>query len=130
MARESDGSGSIGFFGLAAGPTKFLIDRNALSDPLLARLPVSPRLYFEFYAGHYFRDLPAGYLESCDRGENLLQDPLLHDYYDRLRNVTRGPLFQAARFRDIWNLNWAASETHECESAGIALSVGPTTSAS
>ena len=71
--------GSIGFFGLSAGPTKFLIDRNALSDPLLARLPVSPRLYFEFYAGHYFRDLPAGYLESCARDENLLQDPLLHD---------------------------------------------------
>jgi arabinofuranosyltransferase len=97
--------GSIGFFGLSAGPTKFLVDRNALSDPLLARLPVSPRLYFEFYAGHYFRDLPAGYLESCDRGENLLQDPLLREYYDRLRNVTRGPLFRAARFRDIWALN-------------------------
>jgi arabinofuranosyltransferase len=97
--------GSIGFFGLFAGPTKFLIDRNALSDPLLARLPVSPRLYFEFYAGHYFRDLPAGYIESVDRGENLLQEPLLHEYYDRLRNVTRGPLFRAARFRDMWNLN-------------------------
>ncbi len=97
--------GSIGFFGLYAGPTKFLIDRNALSDPLLARLPVSPRLYFEFYASHYFRDLPEGYVESCNRGENLLQDPLLHDYYDRLRNVTRGPLLRAARFRDMWSLN-------------------------
>ena len=43
------------------------MDSNALSDPLLARLPVSPRLYFEFYAGHFFRDLPAGYLESIAR---------------------------------------------------------------
>ena len=97
--------GSIGMWGFFAGPEKFIVDRNALSDPLLARLPVSPRLYFEFYAGHYFRDIPAGYLESVDRNQNLLQDPLLHDYYDRLRNVTRGPLFSLARVRDIWALN-------------------------
>jgi arabinofuranosyltransferase len=97
--------GSIGFYGLYAGPEKFLVDRNALSDPLLARLPVSPQLYFEFYAGHYFRDLPAGYLESIASNENRLQDPLLRDYYDRLRNVTRGPLFRMSRFRDIAALN-------------------------
>jgi arabinofuranosyltransferase len=97
--------GSTGFFGMFAGPEKFLIDRTALSDPLLARLPVSPRLYFEFYAGHYFRDMPDGYVESCARDENLLTDPVLHEYYDRLRNVTRGSLFRASRLRDIWTLN-------------------------
>lgn len=97
--------GSIGFFGLYAGPEKFLVDRNALSDPLLARMPVSPRLYFEFFAGHYFRDIPEGYLDSVDRNENVLTDPLLHDYYDKLRNVTRGSLFRASRVRDILTLN-------------------------
>jgi hypothetical protein len=97
--------GSIGFWGLYAGPEKFLVDRNALSDPLLARLPVSPRLYFEFYAGHYFRDLPEGYLESVAQDANLLTDPVLRDYYGRIRNVTRGPMFTAARFRDIVALN-------------------------
>ena len=98
--------GSIGFFGLYAGPEKFLVDRNALSDPLLARLPVSPRLYFEFFAGHYFRDLPEGYLESVDQDKNLLTDPLLRDYYAHLRNVTRGPLMSLSRFRDILLLNF------------------------
>jgi arabinofuranosyltransferase len=39
--------GSIGFFGFAAGPTKYVIDGNARSDPLLARVPVSESLYFE-----------------------------------------------------------------------------------
>jgi arabinofuranosyltransferase len=97
--------GSIGLYGLNAGPDKFIVDRNALSDPLLARLPVSPMLYFEFYAGHYFRDLPEGYLESVAGNANLLQDPMLHGYYDRLRNVTRGPIFRASRLRDIWALN-------------------------
>ncbi|MBS1817816.1 MAG: hypothetical protein JSU08_07800 [Acidobacteria bacterium] len=118
--------GSIGFYGLYAGPEKFLVDRNALSDPLLARMPVSPRLYFEFFAGHYFRDLPEGYLESVDQNRNLLTDPLLHDYYDRLRNVTRGPLFSASRLRDILALNLGRyRKLHEqiLKRRSIALSI-------
>ena len=100
--------GSIGFFGLAAGPTKHIVDRNALSDPLLARLPVSPRLYFEFYVGHYFRDLPEGYLETLESGSNHLTDPVLHQYYDRLKDVLSGPLFSMARFRSMWYLTAGA----------------------
>ena len=98
--------GSIGFFGFTAGPTKYVIDRNALSDPLLARLPVSESLYFEFYAGHFFRELPNGYMESRRERRNLLVDPLLHDYYDKLLNVTAGPVFSRARFGDIWDVNF------------------------
>ena len=97
--------GSIGFFGFNAGPAKYVVDRNALSDPLLARLPVSESLYFEFFAGHYFRELPEGYLESRREGKNLVVDPLIHDYFEALRNVTAGPIFTPARARDIWDLN-------------------------
>jgi arabinofuranosyltransferase len=100
--------GSIGFFGLAAGPEKHLVDRNALSDPLLARLPVSPRLYFEFYAGHYFRDIPEGYLETLESGTNRLTDPALHEYYERLNDALRGPLFSTRRLRSLWYLNAGA----------------------
>jgi hypothetical protein len=95
----------IGLYGLNAGPSKHVIDEMALSDPLLAHLPVSPRVYFDFWASHYFRDMPDGYLESTERDQNLLTDPLLHEYYDRLRNVTRGPLLRASRLRDIFELN-------------------------
>jgi arabinofuranosyltransferase len=97
--------GSIGFYGLMAGPEKHLVDRNALSDPLLARLPVSPQLYFEFYAGHYFRDIPDGYLDSIRTGTNQVRDPMLHDYYDRLLDVVKGPLFSRSRLANIWYLN-------------------------
>ena len=103
--------GSIGFYGLEAGPEKHLVDRNALSDPLLARLPVSPRLYFEFYAGHYFRDIPDGYLESINSGRNLIREPLVRDYYDRLLQVVKGPLFSVARFKNIWYLNAGEGRT-------------------
>ena len=97
--------GSIGFFGYQAGPYRHIIDPNALADPLLARLPVSDQLYFEFYVGHYRRDLPQGYEESCRQGRNLLADPMLHEFYDHLSNITRGPLFSRARLRDIWEFN-------------------------
>ncbi|MEO7273961.1 MAG: hypothetical protein ABIX28_08895 [Vicinamibacterales bacterium] len=97
--------GSIGAYGLFAGPDKHLVDRNALSDPLLARLPVSPRLYFEFYSGHFFRDIPDGYLPSLESGRNQIADPLLHAYYDRLGQVLHDPLFSGARLRSIWYLN-------------------------
>jgi arabinofuranosyltransferase len=97
--------GSIGFFGLAAGPDKHVVDRNALADPLLARLPVSPHLYFEFYAGHYFRDIPDGYLETLASGRNQLADAELHRYYDRLKDALSGPLFSAKRLRSLWYLN-------------------------
>ena len=97
--------GSIGFYGLSAGPERILVDRNALSDALLARLPVSPRLYFEFYAGHYFRDIPEGYLESLKSGTNQIAEPALHEYFDRLRAITSGPIFTASRFASIWYMN-------------------------
>ena len=116
--------GSIGFFGFAAGPTKYVIDRNALSDPLLARLPVSESLYFEFYAGHFFRELPNGYLESRREGRNLLVDPLLHDYYKKLLNVTAGPVFSRARLTDIWDLNFGRyRRIHELVTAQRPVSV-------
>ena len=95
----------IGLYGLTAGPGKHVIDENALSDPLLAHLPVSPRLYFDFWASHYFRDLPDGYVASVEADANLVADPLLHEYYDRIRRVTRAPLTDASRLRDIWALN-------------------------
>jgi arabinofuranosyltransferase len=103
----------IGLYGLNAGPTKHIIDDNALSDPLLARLPISPRVYFDFWASHYFRDIPDGYIESNDQDKNLLTDPLLHEYYDKLRNVTRGSVFRWSRLRDIWSLNVDYRHLHE-----------------
>jgi arabinofuranosyltransferase len=97
--------GSIGWYGLAAGPDKYLIDRNALSEPLLARLPVSPRLYFEFYSGHFFRDIPDGYVETVAARQNRIADPVIHAYYDRLQTLLQGPLVSSARFKNIWYLN-------------------------
>ena len=96
---------SIGRAGFMVGPDKYIIDNNGLSDPLIAHLPIDESLYFEFYMGHFFRPIPAGYVESRQTGRNLIEDPLIRDYYDRLLRVTTGPVWSAARFGDIFALN-------------------------
>jgi len=95
--------GEVGFY---AGPTKYIIDPNGLSDPLLARLPIPPSFYFEFWVSHFTRELPAGYAESRRTGRNLIEDPLIRDYFDKILRVTTGPVFSLSRFRDIVDLNW------------------------
>ena len=95
------------------------------SQILLARLPVSPRVYLDFWASHYFRDIPEGYVESTERDQNLLTDPLLHEYYDKLRNVTRGSVWRWSRLRDIWSLNVDYRRLHEQyeKTRSISLSI-------
>jgi arabinofuranosyltransferase len=95
--------GNVGFFGFFAGPKVHILDRNALGDPLLARLPVAnPE---EWRVGHLKRDIPEGYIDTLTSGENQIVVPALATYYDRLSLATRGGLTDPQRFREIWWLN-------------------------
>jgi arabinofuranosyltransferase len=87
-----DGLGFVGYF---AGPDIHIVDPFALTDPLLSRLPARP----ESRAGHYLRDIPAGYLESLESGTNQIGDPDLSAYYDRLRVAVAGPLWSPPRVK-------------------------------
>jgi len=93
----------IGFFGFYAGPDAHIIDQYALTEPLLARLPTSD--VEDFYVGHFPRMLPIGYFETVVDGRNQMADAALAEYYDKLRFVIRGDLFDLARVKEIWNLN-------------------------
>jgi arabinofuranosyltransferase len=95
---------NLGFFGFEAGPFVHIVDPRAISDPLLARLPArsSSRI------GHFTRYIPDGYLETLETGKNLIEDKDLALYYDKLRFVTRGPLFDIQRLIEIWKLNTGA----------------------
>jgi len=93
----------VGFFGLFSGDDKTVIDLWSLCDPLLARIPF--RAQGAWRIGHFPRRIPLGYVESRQTGRNLLEDPGLAAVYDSLTLVTRGPLFSAARWREIWRLN-------------------------
>lgn len=94
---------NVGFAGYFAGSNTHIIDILALSDPLLARLtPIDAR---NAKPGHYERAIPEGYFESVKNNENRIQDESLAEYYEKIRIITRGPIWNSERFLVIWQMN-------------------------
>ena len=105
--RVLDACGLMGSAGLDFGPYTHLLDECALADPLLARLPAVFNV--EWRSGHYRRMIPAGYRETLQGNGNVLQDPGLREFYDRLQTITRSDrLWSLARFRTILQMNLGA----------------------
>ncbi|HOW97873.1 MAG TPA: hypothetical protein P5567_07465 [Kiritimatiellia bacterium] len=120
LARQAKGapdkvfiSETIGFAGYLMGPEKFIIDKLGLTDPLLARLPISRRSLANFQIGHFARQLPAGYFESCADGVNRIEDPGVRAYYDGLQLITRAPLFAPGRWKAIAEYNLGAKRRYD-----------------
>lgn len=101
--------GLMGSTGLDYGPYLHLIDECGLADPLLARLPAV--FNSEWRIGHFRRMIPPGYHDSLLENTNRLHDQGLAQFYDRIRTVTRGPLFSGHRFAEIWRLNTGRFES-------------------
>jgi arabinofuranosyltransferase len=98
--------GGVGFFGYYAGPEVHIVEPWAITDPLLARLPVSRQVRWRI--GHFTRDVPEGYLESLESGDNVLRDPDVAALFDAVATVTRGPVWSRERWLEIWRLNRGA----------------------
>ncbi len=95
--------GSVGFAGYAAGPDVHIIDYNALADPLLARLP--PFEMNSWRIGHFFRLVPQGYEKTVATSQIQIADTGLAVYYEKLRILTAGEIFDWNRLAEIWNFN-------------------------
>lgn len=94
--------GGAGLRGYYAGPDVHVVDYFALVDPLLARLPAIRDPNWRI--GHFIRKVPEGYLDTLNLDTDLMEDPDLADYYERLSTLTRGP-FSRERLRTIWLMN-------------------------
>jgi arabinofuranosyltransferase len=92
---------AAGFIGYAAGPGVHFIDRYGLGDALLARLPAEA----PWRVGHYVRRVPDGYRESLESGRNLIRDPGVAAFYERIRLITEGPIWNRDRVRAIVRMN-------------------------
>lgn len=93
-----------GMNGVCMGSKHTLIDGYALTEPLLARLPVK----FSkngFFVAHIWHDFPIGLILSYQKNQNLLADKALAKYYDKVLMITRGDLFTWQRWKYIWQLN-------------------------
>lgn len=96
---------AVGWLGSKTGGN-VIIDRYALCDALLARLPTShPKAWL---AGHLFRKVPEGYIQARKTGDVSGMHPALAKYYQKLRLVTSGDLFDPERLKAIlgFQLGW------------------------
>lgn len=107
----------VGLVGFYAGPEIHVVDWHGLTDPLLARLPAivtGPRVEQDpdnWRPGHGWRPIPEGYLESLRLDENRIEDPDLARYYEVIRRVTRGELWDLERLQTAFWLNWGTYDT-------------------
>ncbi len=102
---------TIGMIGYYAGPTKHVIDRVALADPLLARMPTIAMGHYR--PGHYPRAIIPGYLASVEMDANFIEDPAAWDWYEKVRLLTRGPIFSKKRLLLIWRMNTGISRPRD-----------------
>lgn len=89
----------VGMMGFHAGPEVVLVDGGALTDPLLARIPMEDTRRWR--VGHYGRYVPRGYAEYRSTGDPSKMDEDLARYVTKLARVTRGPLFSRERWAAI-----------------------------
>jgi arabinofuranosyltransferase len=94
---------AIGMIGYQTGPYYHVVDKLALPDALLARLPIAGEKTWQI--GHFRRKIPEGYLETLQSGQNKISDANLAAYYDRLSVAIKGDLSADGRLMEIWRLN-------------------------
>ena len=81
----------------------YLNDTYCLGDPFLSKLPA--KYNPNWRVGHIKREVPEGYAESIAYGGNRVKDKDLHEYYDIIRLITRGDLFDTERIKAIIDIN-------------------------
>ena len=96
-------AGGIGQLAYYQGPYLIIIDPFALSDPLLARLPA--RSLTLRRVGHIDRAIPEGYLQAVETGLTKNMKPPLRKYYEKLRLITQGGLFNPLRLETLLRFN-------------------------
>lgn len=81
----------------------YLNDTYCLGDPFLSKLPA--KYNPNWRVGHIRREVPEGYRESIAYGGNRIKDEDLHEYYEKIRLITRGDLFDMERIKAIIDIN-------------------------
>lgn len=90
----------VGMEGYYAGPDVHNVDRLALTDAFLARLPALPNAR----VGHYERMLPPGYAETALSAAPATEITALIPLLNDVILATRAPLFAEGRWSAIWRL--------------------------
>ena len=100
---------NAGMVGYGAGPSVQVVDLAGLTDAFLARLDYKYRA--DWRTAHWAREVPTGYLETLSEGKNLIVDPKLRQYYEKIHLVTAGPIFSLERLKTAWALSLGAYDS-------------------
>ena len=92
----------FGLLGYCLGPGTTIIDNMALTDPLLARLPITDPAHWRI--GHFYRATPVGYWQAIKTGDSSAMEPAVARLWERLELITRGDLWDAERLKAIVSL--------------------------
>ncbi len=105
--------GGIGIRGYAAGKSVAFIDIYGITDPLLPRLPVTKEN--DYRIGHFFREMPKGYYLARSEGNMNDMHPELAKYYEKIRIITRDPLFSLKRLKTVLLFNLGFYDKHRIQ---------------
>ena len=81
----------------------YLNDLYALGDPFLSKLPAVREDNWRI--GHMWREAPVGYNETVLYGDNVIENESIREYYEVIRLVTRGPVWDRDRLKAVIDLN-------------------------
>ncbi|MCR5735933.1 MAG: glycosyltransferase family 39 protein [Lachnospiraceae bacterium] len=81
----------------------YLNDQYALGDPFLSKLPAVREDNWRI--GHMWREVPDGYADSVMFGGNRIENESLKEYYEVIKLITGGKLFDGERIRAIIDIN-------------------------
>jgi len=111
-----------GMLGYTAGPLIHIVDTVGLGDPLMARLPSRS----DWRIGHFGRDVPRGYTETLEHGDNHITEPHVATYYSRLALITRGALWDSRRWQTIIRMNLGGYDSLLADAASGSTACGYT----
>ena len=86
----------------------YLNDLYALGDPFLSKLPAVREENWRI--GHMWREAPAGYSDTVLYGENVIENENLHQYYEVIKLITRGDIWDQKRLQAIIDMNMGKYE--------------------
>lgn len=81
----------------------YLNDQYALGDPFLSKLPAVREENWRI--GHMWRECPTGYNETIMFSENCIDNQSLREYYEVIKLITQGKLFDRNRIKAIIDIN-------------------------
>lgn len=81
----------------------YLNDLYALGDPYLSKLPAVREDNWRI--GHMYREAPKGYYDTINFGGNQIENESAKEYYEVIKLITRGDLFDKARIQAIIDIN-------------------------